>query len=119
MRTFFGLPYTYSIYTVVLFGFDLCIGGAPLCTGDSESLTSVPLGRVVTPDPGMCSVGSRMLAKISSKDTESLLSSGGGCHCLYEQEPDLEGEAHPESLPQVGMAKLNQGKVAHIHSHLQ
>jgi len=84
MRTFFGLPYTYSIYTVVLFGFDLCMGGAPLCTGDSESLTSVLLGRVVTPDPDiMCSVGSRMRAKISSKDTESLCLLGGGGVIVY------------------------------------
>lgn len=48
------------------------MGGTPLCIGDSKGLTSVLLGRVITPDLGVCSVGSRMLAKIGSKGTESL-----------------------------------------------
>ena len=52
--------------------------GAALCTGDSKGLISVLLGRVIISEPRGCSVGSRVLAKSSSKDAVFPADASGG-----------------------------------------
>lgn len=68
-ENFFGLPYTCSLCVLVLFEFDLHMGGSPLCRGDSTGLPSVLTWKVIIPDPCGCSVGSRLLTQINSTDT--------------------------------------------------
>ena len=62
----------------LLLNFELHMLGASLCTGDSEGLISVLLGRVIISEPCGCSVGSRVLAKSSSKDAVFPADASGG-----------------------------------------
>lgn len=100
----FGLPYTYFIYTLVLFDFDLHMGGASLCIGDSKGLTSVLLGRVIIPNPRGCSVGSSVLAKRSSKDTGFPADTSGGSLSKWA-ETRAGGRGSPREV--VGMNKAS------------